>query len=209
MNPIEAPLPPLVRVIDDDEAMRRSLAFLIESVGLAVQTYARAQEFLDAPQPERTGCVLLDVRMPGMSGLELQAALTRAQLDLPIVFLTGHGDIDMAVNAMKAGAFDFIEKPFRDQRLLDAVARAVRLSEEQQAERMALRAARLAWLALTPREREVARLVADGQANRVIATTLGISERTVHIHRANALQKMATGSAAELAAALIRLGEKR
>lgn len=209
MNHAETQDTPLVRVIDDDEAMRRSLAFLIESVGIEVEAYARAQIFLDNPQLSRPGCLLLDVRMPGMSGLELQAAMARAQIELPIVFLTGHGDVDMAVNAMKSGALDFIEKPFRDQRLLDAVARAVRLSQEQQGEIVTRRAARHAWLALTPREREVARLVADGQPNRAIAVALGISERTVHIHRANALQKMATGSAAELAAALIRLGEKR
>jgi len=198
----------LVRVIDDDEAMRRSLVFLIESVGLEARAYARAQDFLEDACPERTGCLILDVRMPGMSGIELQAAMLRQDIDLPVLFLTGHGDIDMAVNAMKAGAFDFIEKPFRDQRLLDAVSRAVRENEERQAARSELTSARTAFLRLTPREREVARLVADGLTNKAIASSLDISEKTVHIHRANALHKMATSSAAELATLLMRLGEK-
>lgn len=198
----------LVRVIDDDEAMRRSLVFLIESVGLEARAYARAQDFLDDAWPERAGCLILDVRMPGMSGIELQAAMLRKDIDLPVLFLTGHGDIDMAVNAMKAGAFDFIEKPFRDQRLLDAVSRAVRESEERQAARSELTIARTAFMRLTPREREVARLVADGLTNKAIASSLDISEKTVHIHRANALHKMATSSAAELATLLMRLGEK-
>lgn len=200
---------PLVRVIDDDDAMRRALAFLIESVDLPVMQYPSANQFLADPQAHRPGCLVLDVRMPGMSGLELQQVMARHEIDLPIIFLTGHADVSMVVNAMKAGAIDFIEKPFRDQALIEAVSGAVRRSCEAHAALNELRDLRRAFLDLTPREREVARLVAEGMANKLIAAELGIAEKTVHVHRANALHKMAAGSAAELATLLIRLGEKR
>ncbi|MEF9995016.1 MAG: response regulator [Burkholderiaceae bacterium] len=208
-NQAEAAAKPLVRVIDDDDAMRRALAFLIESVELEVVPYASAAAFLASPQATRPGCLVLDVRMPGMSGLELQQVMAREGINLPIIFLTGHGEVSMVVNAMKAGAADFIEKPFRDQVLLEAVAGAVRRSCETRAAIDQLRELRHAFLDLTPREKEVARLVADGLPNKQIAAELGIAEKTVHVHRANALHKMAAGSAAELATLLIRLGEKR
>lgn len=208
-HPVETAIKPLVRVIDDDDAIRRALAFLLESVELEVAQYPSAIAFLNHPQLARPGCLVLDVRMPGMSGIELQQVMARDGIDLPIVFLTGHGEISMVANAMKAGAVDFIEKPFRDQVLLEAVASAVRCSCETRTATDQLRALRRAFLDLTPREKEVALQVADGQPNKRIAAALGISEKTVHVHRANALHKMAAGSAAGLATLLIRLGEKR
>ncbi len=195
----------VVHVVDDDAGLRRSLRFLLESVGWGVRLYVSAEEFLDkiAP-PTQPCCLLLDIRMPSMSGLELQQVLRQRGLSIPILFMTGHADVSSAVQALKSGAADFIEKPFKDQVMLDAVAAAVRRSDEdlQDARRRAEAAGVLS--SLSPREREVARLVALGQPNKLIAGTLGISEKTVHIHRQHVMDKVGLSSAAELARLMLR-----
>lgn len=189
---------PTVFVVDDDPAVLDSLSLLVRSIGLRVETFSSAREFLDAYDPERPGCLVLDVRMPGMSGLELQGRLERLGSTLPIVFVTAFGDIPMAVRAVKAGAVDFIQKPFRDQELLEKIGRAIaenaRLREESSAvERVAARIG-----SLTPREREVMALVAAGKSNKAIARELGLSQRTVEVHRARVMEKMEADSLADL-----------
>ena len=195
-----------VHLVDDDAAFRRSLVFLLESMGWPVQAHASAADYLDAGLPalEQTGCLLLDVRMPGMSGLELQQALIARGCHLPIVFITGHGDVELAVQAMKRGAFDFLEKPFKDQRLLDVVSAALRQREADlvSSERAQQAGDRLARL--SPREAEVARLVAQGLPNKLVARELDISEKTVHIHRQHVMEKAEVGSAAELARLMLQ-----
>lgn len=196
----------LVHVVDDDPALLRALAFLFESVGWRVAVHASAEAFLDAWQPGVPGCVVLDIRMPTMSGLELQQVMRARDIRLPIVFLTGHADVSLAVQAMKHGASDFIEKPFRDQDLLDAVGRAVRTCVARYAED-GLRAAAAAILGkLSPRERDVAVRVARGSPNKVIARELAISERTVHVHRQHVMEKTGVRSAAELARLMLQAG---
>ena len=191
-------LPASVYIVDDDEAVRTSVRFLIRSVGLQAQAFASAQEFLGAYDPRQPGCLLLDVRMPGMSGLDLQQELNRRGATIPVVFITGHGDVPMAVEAMQQGAFDFLQKPFRDQDLLDRVQRALARDTESRS-RLAARAEILARLAtLTPRETEVMRLVTRGKANKVVGAELGVSQRTVEIHRAHVMEKMRASSLAEL-----------
>ena len=190
---------PLVFVVDDEPAIRDSLAMLMRSVGLATRVYASAQEFLDAFRPVPNACLLADVRMPGMSGLELQETLRTRGLKVPVIVLTGHGDIAMAVRAMKAGAADFIEKPYNDQVLIDAVHRALAASRGSQASPAVDRAGIEARVAtLSPREREVMQLVIDGKPNKVIATRLGLSTRTVEVHRAKVMEKMQAASLADL-----------
>ena len=195
-----------IHLVDDDAAFRRSLVFLLESMGWPVQAHASAADYLDAGLPalEQTGCLLLDVRMPGMSGLELQQALIARGCRLPIVFITGHGDVELAVQAMKRGAFDFLEKPFKDQRLLDVVSAALRQREADlvSSERAQQAGDRLARL--SPREAEVARLVAQGLPNKLVARELDISEKTVHIHRQHVMEKAEVGSAAELARLMLQ-----
>jgi len=188
----------LVFVVDDDQAMRASLQWLIESVGMAVRTFDSANAFLAAYEPSWFGCLLLDVRMPGMSGLELQAYLARRDIRLPVIVITGHGDIAMAVKAMKAGAVDFIEKPFNDEDLLSSIRNALRHDEQQRAlhARRADIAARLEEL--TPREHEVMTMVTDGKSNKEIAAALGVSAKTVEVHRARVMDKMRADSLAEL-----------
>lgn len=187
-----------VYIVDDDEAVRSSLRFLIRSVGLPAQVYASAADFLAAYDRRDPGCLLLDVRMPGMSGLELQQELNRRGATLPVVFITGHGDVPMAVEAMQQGAFDFLQKPFRDQDLLDRVQRAMARDAESRA-RLAARAEIRARLAtLTPRETEVMQLITRGKANKVVGAELGVSQRTVEIHRAHVMEKMHATSLAEL-----------
>lgn len=197
-----------IHLVDDDAAFRRSLVFLLESMGWPVQAHASAADYLDAGLPalEQTGCLLLDVRMPGMSGLELQQALIARGCRLPIVFITGHGDVELAVQAMKRGAFDFLEKPFKDQRLLDVVSAALRQREADlvSSERAQQAGDRLARL--SPREAEVARLVAQGLPNKLVARELDISEKTVHIHRQHVMEKAEVGSAAELARLMLQAG---
>ena len=195
-----------IHLVDDDAAFRRSLVFLLESMGWPVQAHASAADYLDAGLPalEQTGCLLLDVRMPGMSGLELQQALIARGCHLPIVFITGHGDVELAVQAMKRGALDFLEKPFKDQRLLDVVSAALRQREADlvSSERAQQAGDRLARL--SPREAEVARLVAQGLPNKLVARELDISEKTVHIHRQHVMEKAEVGSAAELARLMLQ-----
>jgi RNA polymerase sigma factor (sigma-70 family) len=197
-----------VFIVDDDQAMRSSLQWLIESVGMKVETYESAQAFLDAHYPGRAGCLLLDVRMPGMSGLELQQYLVRREIRLPVIIITGHGDVSMAVKAMKAGAVDFIEKPFDDEELLNSIRSAVQHDEKRRALR-AQRADIAARMAeLTPREHEVMAMVTDGKSNKEIAAALGVSAKTVEVHRARVMDKMRADSLAELVRlALIARGE--
>ncbi|MHB1123361.1 MAG: response regulator transcription factor [Ramlibacter sp.] len=195
----------VVHVVDDDPALRRSLRFLLESVEWQVQLHASAEEFLQAlGESAQPACVLLDIRMPAMSGLELQQVLHERGVALPIVFMTGHADVSMAVQAMKSGAADFIEKPFKDQVVLDAVAAAVRRSAEALHEQQVRDEAVRLLASLSPREREVAKLVALGQPNKVVAGALGISEKTVHIHRQHVMEKAGVSSAAELARLMLR-----
>jgi len=189
---------PTVFVVDDDQAMRNSLKWLIESIGMQVRTYSSADEFLSSYYPGRAGCLLLDVRMPGMSGLELQAYLAQQQSRLPVIIITGHGDVTMAVKAMKSGAVDFIEKPFHDEDLLSSIRNALDFDEKRRAlqSQRAQIAARLAEL--TPREHEVMEMVTEGRANKEIAASLGVSAKTVEAHRARVMEKMRASSLAEL-----------
>ncbi|MEM6676216.1 MAG: response regulator FixJ [Planctomycetota bacterium] len=189
---------PTVFIVDDDPAMRDSLGFLIGSVGRKVEAYDSAEAFLEAYDNERPGCIVLDVRMPGLSGLELMEKLQEDRFAPPVLLVTGHGDIPMAVRALKAGAFDFIEKPFSDQLLLERIQQALqqddqdRASERNRAE-IERRAERL-----TAREREVFELVVAGNANKVVATELGLSQKTVEVHRAHVMEKMRAESFADL-----------
>ena len=187
-----------VFVVDDDQAMRNSLKWLIESVGVSVESYASADEFLAHYQPGRAGCLILDVRMPGMSGLELLEHLARENMHIPAVIITGHGDVPMAVRAMKSGAVDFIEKPFNDEALLDAIRRAIAYEEEQRSQYSEHRQIQERLAHLTPREHEVMEMVCDGKSNKEIANILGVSAKTIEAHRARVMEKMQAGSLAEL-----------
>ena len=189
---------PTVFIVDDDQAVARSLRWLIESVRLKVETFASAQAFLDGYDAAKPGCLVLDVRMPGMSGIELQERLTAQRIRVPIIFITGHGDVQMAVRAVQAGAFDFIEKPFNDQDLLDRMQRAISFDAERR-ERDSLRAQLSALVAsLTPREREVMDLVVAGMSNKAVANSLGLSAKTVEVHRAKVMEKMNARSVSDL-----------
>ena len=190
-------------VVDDDAAMRRSLAYLFDSAGWRVATFESAQDFLERYDGHVPGCLILDVRMPLMSGLGLQQALRERGNHLPIVFLSGHGDLAMAVQAMKTGACDFLEKPCKDQVLLDAVTRAVQRSIEEGRINLQTATARNALANLTAREREVAELMAVGKPNKIIARELAISDKTVQVHRHNTMEKLGVHSAAEIAHLLI------
>jgi two-component system, LuxR family, response regulator FixJ len=190
--------PATVFVIDDDEAVRTSLRLLLKSVGLPVETYGSAQEFLDQFDGDRAGCLVLDIRMPGMSGLDLQQKLNSVHSITPIVFITGHGDVPMAVEAMQAGAVDFIQKPFRDQELIDRINRALDTDRANRAELRERDEIRRRMGQLTPREREVLHLVTQGKANKVIAGDLSVSQRTIEIHRARVMEKMGATSLAHL-----------
>jgi FixJ family two-component response regulator len=196
-----------VHVVDDDASLRGALIFLLESMGWKVTAYASAEEFLEhRDAANRPACLVLDVRMPLMSGLELQQVLRERGMDLPIVFLTGHSDVAMAVQAMKFGACDFIEKPFKDQILLDAVGRALRRDQEQHTARRGRLALRERLERLSPRELQVARLVAEGLPSKTISLRLDISERTVQVHRLHLMAKLEVHSVAELAKLMV-LGE--
>jgi two-component system, LuxR family, response regulator FixJ len=202
-----APQKPTVFIVDDDAAVRDALKFLMRSVGHTVETFASALDFLNAYSDDRPGCLVLDIRMPGLSGLELQDKLVEQRAIVPIIFITGHGDVPMAVEAMQAGAMDFIQKPFRDQDLLDRINQAL---EKDAANRQVLREAnaiRERLVSLTPREREVMDLVVQGKANKVIAGDLDLSQRTVEIHRARVMEKMNASSLAHLVRMVIEVGE--
>lgn len=194
-----------IYLIDDDDAFRRSLIFLLESVGWTVRDYDSAQAFLDAhaAPPDDLGCLLLDIRMPMISGMHLQQRFKAQGWQIPIIFITGHGDIELAVQAMKAGASDFLEKPFRDQALLDAVALAVQRGAQQRREQARREQAIAVLETLSPREAEVARLLARGHANKRAAQMLGISEKTIHIHRQRIMEKTACANPTELARLLL------
>lgn len=190
-----------VYVIDDDQAVRESLAYLIGSVGLTAQTYSDAKTFLDACAACPTapaGCVVVDLRLPGMSGLELQEALAERGLDLPVIVITGHGDVPAAVRAMKAGAIDFVEKPFDDQRLLDCIQEAIERDTRERESRKVHSEVRRRFERLTPRECQVMSMVVQGKLNKQIAAELGLSPKTVEVHRAHVMSKMEANSLAEL-----------
>ncbi len=189
---------PIVYVIDDDDGMRRALSLLLSTVGYKTLVFASPGDFLARFDPDTHGCLVLDIRMPGMSGLELQQHLNRTGSMLPVIFITGHGDVPMAVQAMKEGAFEFIQKPFRDQDLLDRINHALQQDAESR-NNLARRADVVRRLeTLTPRERQVMDMVVDGAANKVIAIDLNLSERTVEIHRAKVMEKMGARSVAHL-----------
>jgi FixJ family two-component response regulator len=188
----------VVYVVDDDDSICRALGRLFRSVGLPVETFRSAKEFLDYSPPPRPACLVLDVRLPGPSGLELQEALSRARRELPIVFITGHGDVPSSVRAMKAGAVDFLQKPFNDQELLDCVQRALGRSREQRAEQAARDEVQSRVDTLTPREREVLLHVVTGKLNKQIAGDLNITEKTIKVHRGRVMQKMQANSVADL-----------
>lgn len=196
-----------VYIVDDDEAVRDAIGMLLETVDIPHTSYADAQSFLEELDPARVNCLVLDIRMPGMSGLELQEKLLAMQADIPIVFITGHGDIPMAVEAMRRGAVDFLRKPFRDQELLDRIQEALSRDAENRDAAADLETFRARVAELTPREQEVFQRVASGQANKVIAIELGISERTVEIHRSNVMQKTGSRSLADLVRLRIKLEE--
>lgn len=189
---------PTVFVVDDDEAVRKGLDLLLRSIGLSVETFGSAQEFLDRYEPTRPGCLVLDVRMPGMSGLELEEKLAEKGIFLPIIIITGHGDVPMAVKALKLGAFDFLEKPFRDQVLLDCIQRAIAKDAKRRAEQSHLTTIESRISQLSRREQQVMKMVVSGKPNKIIAAELGLSQKTVEFHRAHIMKKMKVESLAEL-----------
>jgi FixJ family two-component response regulator len=197
---------PIVYVVDDDPSFRKAVSRVLRTAGLEVETLSSAQEFLDHPMVDRPSCLVLDVRMPGPSGIDLQADLQEARRDLPIVFMTGHGDVSTSVRAMKGGAVDFLEKPFRAAELLACVQRGLARSRQSRAERAERTTVERRFATLTPRERDVLRLVVTGLLNKQIAGELGIAEKTVKIHRGQVMQKMEAGSVAELVPMAQKLG---
>jgi FixJ family two-component response regulator len=198
-----------VFVVDDDETMRGSLRWLLESLKLNVQTYASAQDFLSDYDPVQPGCLVLDVRMPDISGLQLHEILRQRQIHIPVILITGHGDISMAVHAMKAGAFDFIEKPFHDQALLERIQQGLAMDARQRRE-AAEREKTIERLgSLTTREGEVLEGVVSGKSNKELAAELGISVKTVEVHRAHVMEKMAVDSVAKLTALCLASGRRK
>jgi FixJ family two-component response regulator len=194
----EEPVRSLVIVVDDDAELRDALANLFQSVGMEVSVFGSAPELLRAKLPDVPSCLVLDIRLPGVSGLDFQGQLARLEIHLPIVFMTGHGDIPMSVRAMKAGAVDFLAKPFRDQDMLDAVAVAIERDRERRVTRQSAGLLRERYAALTPRESEVMKYVTKGLLNKQIAGEMDLAEITVKIHRGNMMRKMQAGSVADL-----------
>jgi two-component system, LuxR family, response regulator FixJ len=190
--------PPTVFVVDDDESVRGSLRFLLRSAGLESRAFGSAPEFLSAYDPGQPGCLVLDVRMPGMSGLELQQELNLRGAVIPVIFITGHGDIPMAVDAIQHGAHDFLQKPFRDEDLIERVQQALAKDAKARAALEEHKAIRERLETLTPREREVLALMARGKPNKIMAHELGVSQRTIEIHRARVMEKSGAASLAEL-----------
>ncbi len=197
---------PTVFVVDDDSAVLSSLKLLLKSVGMNTETYLSAQEFLDSYDPDRPGCLVLDIRMPGMSGLELQEMLQKKKIEVPIIFITGHGDVQMAVHTLKKGAIDFIEKPFNDQVLLDRIQKALAEVNQIRQKQIERKTVERNLASLTSREREVMDLVIAGKLNKVIARQLELSQKTVEFHRANVMKKMKVDSVAELVAIAVHAG---
>jgi len=195
---------PIVFVVDDDPSMREALADLIASVGLSVEAFKSAPEFLERRRPDAPACLVLDVRLPGLSGLDLQRELLRTEAPIPIIFITGHGDIPMSVRAMKEGAVEFLPKPFRDQDLLDAIQHGIEIDRVARQERTVVAALRRGYESLTKREREVMKLLVTGLLNKQIAAQLGSSEVTVKMHRGQVMHKMKAESVVQLA----RMAEK-
>jgi FixJ family two-component response regulator len=204
ISPTEKPIDPTVFIVDDDASIREALSSLVRSVGLGVESFSSAKEFLRHNRPETPACLVLDVRLPGLSGIELQRELASADNQIPIIFITGHGDIPMSVRAMKAGAVEFFTKPFRDQDLLDAVQQAILRDAEALKQRSAMAGLRTRYEMLTAREREVMRFVVQGLLNKQIAGELGTSEITVKIQRGHVMQKMQ----AESIPGLVRISER-
>jgi len=200
---------PIVFVIDDDVAMRTTLSSLFRSMGLRVELFGSAHEFAQIKMPDVASCLVLDIRLPGVSGLDFQAELAEADIRIPIIFMTGHGDIPMSVKAMKAGAIDFLTKPFRDQDILDAVIRALERDQKRRDSEKAVSELRILSDSLTSREREVMTLVVAGLMNKQIAAKLGITEITVKVHRGHMMRKMKTRSLIDLAATADLLGIRR
>lgn len=195
---------PIVYVVDDEPSVCLALKRLLRSVGLEARTFISAQEFLNSGRPDAPGCLILDVRLPGLSGLDLQAGLAAEKIDLPVVFITGHGDIPMSVRAMKAGAIEFLTKPFREQDLLEAIQRGIEQNRNVRIQSAEMRVLQQLYALLTPREREVFPCVASGLLNKQIAAQLGTSEKTIKVHRGQIMQKMKAKSLAHL----IRMAEK-
>jgi FixJ family two-component response regulator len=199
----------VVYVIDDDASMRESLKSLLGSVGLRVETFGSAPEFFARKLPDAAMCLVVDVRLPGLSGLDFQAELSRANIDVPIIFITGHGDIAMTVKAMKAGAVEFLAKPFRDQDLLDAVKLGLESNETKREGRKANAIVNSLFESLTPREQEVMSLVTAGLMNKQVAAEMGVSEITVKVHRGNVMRKMRANSLVDLVRMADTLGIRR
>ncbi|NEU95241.1 response regulator transcription factor [Bradyrhizobium uaiense] len=199
----------LVLVVDDDEAMRVALSYLFRSVNLPVKVFSTTDELLGSKLPDLESCLVLDIRLPGVNGLEFQDSLALAGINIPIVFMTGHGDIPMSVRAMRAGAVDFLPKPFREQDMLDAVSRALAQDRRRRAGEKSILRLRALYEGLTPREREIMALVTSGLRNKQIAHQLQISEITVKIHRGHLTKKMEARSLAELVTMAEALGVKR
>jgi FixJ family two-component response regulator len=200
---------PIVFVIDDDVAVRTTLSSLFRSMGLRVELFGSAHEFAQIKMPDVASCLVLDIRLPGVSGLDFQTKLAEADIRIPIIFMTGHGDIPMSVKAMKAGAIDFLTKPFRDQDILDAVIRAIERDQKRRDSEKAVSELRILFDSLTSREREVMTLVVTGLMNKQIAAKLGVTEITVKVHRGHMMRKMKARSLIDLVATADLLGIRR